>query len=84
MDEPFLINVIYQNVAHEFQTHIRWMGYTHKIEVDVFGALVHFEPDEERNYRAVLLDPTAESSKEIKPGLLQTIATYLEEQVKSN
>ncbi|MFC6101548.1 hypothetical protein [Olivibacter domesticus] len=59
------------------------MGYTHKIEVDVFGTLVHFEPDEERNYRAILLDPTAESSTEIKPGLLQAIATYLEEQIKS-
>ncbi|MDX3913006.1 MULTISPECIES: hypothetical protein [Olivibacter] len=83
MDESFFITVNYRNTEHSFESRIRWMGYTHKIEVDVYGTPVHFEPDEERNYRAVLVDPTADTSKELTPGLLQAIASYLEEQVKS-
>ena len=29
-------------------------GYTHKFNVDVNGQIIVFEPDEERNYRAVI------------------------------
>lgn len=83
MDESFSISICYQHAEYTFESRIRWMGYIHKIEVDVLGTIVHFEPDEERNYRAVLVNPHEETAKELKPGLLEAIATYLEEQVKS-
>jgi len=83
MDESFLITITYENVEHTFETRILWLGYLHKIEVKVFNTMVYFEPDEERNYRAVLADPLIVAPRDLKPGLLQAIATYLEEQVKA-
>jgi len=34
-----------------------WGGYLHRITAEVDGVPVYFEPDEERNYRAVLAEP---------------------------
>lgn len=82
MDESFLITITYENAEHTFETRILWLGYLHKIEVKVFNTMVYFEPDEERNYRAVLVDPLTVATTDLKPGLLQAIACYLEEQVK--
>jgi len=68
---------------YTFATRILWLGYLHKIEVNIFNTKVYFEPDEERNYRAVLIDLLAVAPRNLKPGLLQAIASYLEEQVKA-
>jgi hypothetical protein len=57
------------------------MGYTYKIAVSLFGSELIFEPDEERNFRAVV-DPAIERTKEYPAEILQKIAQFLEEVFK--
>lgn len=54
------------------------MGYTHKIQVQLEGITILFEPDEERYYRAV----TEHQDRSIDVGLLKAIASTLEETFK--
>lgn len=37
-----------------FPAKFQFLGYTHRFIVNVYGEEVVFEPDEERNYRALL------------------------------
>ncbi len=53
------------------------LGYTHKFQVEVNDQTVLFEPDEERNYRAVIALEQVESSK-MDVGLLKAVAEALE------
>jgi len=56
MDEPFSIMVICQGQEYSFEARLATMGYTHKFYVMINGMEVIYEPDEERNYRAILND----------------------------
>ncbi|HEY1022013.1 MAG TPA: hypothetical protein VGE06_06855, partial [Flavisolibacter sp.] len=56
MEDVFDLPVLYKDEALLFPARLQQTGYTHRFEVDVYGTTVYFEPDEERNYRAVL-DP---------------------------
>jgi hypothetical protein len=56
-------------------------GYTHKFRVELGGHEVFFEPDEERNYRA-MLDPDHRDSAKIDVAFLQAIAAGIEAAVK--
>ena len=81
MEESFKIEIPYENEVHEFEARIIWIFYQHKIEVIVDNIPVLFEPDEERNYRAVVnVDIKYDR---LKPGKLQTIAEYLESILKN-
>lgn len=80
MDEPFELPVCYKNEEMLFPAELQQTGYTHRFRVDVYGQDVFFEPDEERNYRAVV-DPEKISSK-ITVELLQAIAETIESLVK--
>lgn len=51
-------------------------GYTHRISMEVNGVLLHFEPDEERKYRALMDDPSAKTN--VNPALVQAIIDSLE------
>jgi hypothetical protein len=62
-----------------FPAKLLLMGYTHKIEVDVHGVPVLFEPDEERNYRALVME---EHRNKINARLLQQLAEAIERVVK--
>jgi len=53
-------------------------GYTHKFAVDVDGQEVKFEPDEERNYRAVIPYEDLVNGSGADKELLQEIAHTLE------
>jgi hypothetical protein len=75
MDE-FQLAVRYDGREISFPAKLLLMGYTHKIEVDIDGVKVIFEPDEERNYRA-LVNQSAVNTVNI--GLLQAIAHKLNE-----
>ena len=48
-------------------------GFTHKFRVDVNGQVILFEPDEERNYRAVIDYADIDKNKNIDVGLLKEI-----------
>ncbi len=80
MDEIFDLPVMYKNKEHLFPAELQQSGYSHRFRVEVYGRDVFFEPDEERNYRAVI-DPE-NVSKELSVELLQAIAETIEILVK--
>ena len=82
MDETFTLDVSYKGEDLEFEGKLLLSGYLHKIEIDVNGTPVFFEPDEERNYRA-LVGPDQIDDKYLSVGLLQAIAQRLESLLKS-
>ena len=54
MDEPFDLPVTYKGEELLFPFELLMLGYTHKFQVEVNGQTILFEPDEERNDRAVV------------------------------
>jgi len=74
MAETFRLPVEYEGREEEYPAQIINHGYTQKVQVEVEGITVTFEPDEEGNYRA-LIDPLISSSVDM--GLLQAISETL-------
>ncbi len=72
MNEPFELPVTYKGEELHFPTRLQQLGYTHRIVVDVNGQQVFFEPDEERNYKAII--EQEKLNKQISVELLQAIA----------
>ena len=81
MPDSFDISIVYRDQELSFPAELRVYGYTHKIAVTINGNQVLFEPDEERNYRAVLAEEDLQK-KHIDAGLLQAIAAELEAALK--
>lgn len=81
MPESFLLSVQYKNEEKQFESELRAFGYSHKIAVNVEGIEIIFEPDEERNYRAVLTEPEI-NKKKIDIELLRLITEELESNFK--
>ena len=81
MTETFTLRVQYKKQERNFDAELRVFGYTHKIAIVIDKVEILFEPDEERNYRAVLPDATG---KEKLPDaeLLRAIAMELESAFK--
>ncbi len=82
MDEPFSILVICQGQEYSFEARLATVGYTHKFYVMINGMEVIYEPDEERNYRAILNHDQSDISEIITPYLLETIVHYIEASIK--
>lgn len=78
MDEYFEIPVTYQGEERAFISQHLITGYTHKIEVNVDGQLILFEPDEEQNYRAIMNQAQLEKGIQVDGQLLQAIAAVIE------
>jgi hypothetical protein len=75
MAESFTLVVNYKGKEYQLDSELRVFGYTHKVAIKLEEEEILFEPDEERNYRAVI----PEGPKiEIDIGLIQTIAKELE------
>ncbi len=81
MGEGFTLTVIYKGEQKILDAELRVMGYTHKIAVNINDLEVLFEPDEERNYRAVVSD-TDINKKQIDVELIKLIAAELEANLK--
>ena len=81
MSESFTLTVHYKGEERSFDSELRVMGYTHKIAVNIDGTEVLFEPDEERNYRAVLSEKDI-NKKDIDAQLIGLIAAELEANLK--
>ncbi|GAA4321508.1 hypothetical protein [Flaviaesturariibacter amylovorans] len=75
--QSFDLPVTYKGKEYSFPASLVQRGYAHRIEVDVDGTPVYFEWDEERKFRA-LIDPDAESSSTVDPGLVQALMQTLE------
>lgn len=72
MNEPFELPVWYKGEELLFPVQLKQAGYSHLIVVDVYGQDVVFEPDEERNYKAIVQAETL--PKQVSPELLRAIA----------
>ncbi|PSR56061.1 hypothetical protein AHMF7605_22445 [Adhaeribacter arboris] len=77
MDDYFELPVTYKGEEYLFPVRLVQTGYTHKLEVNVDGVHVFFEPDDEQNYRA-LVDEFQLKNFKIEVGLLQAIAEVIE------
>ncbi len=77
MGERFEIPVTYMGREQLFFAEMVATGYSYKIYVDVDGQQISFEPDEERNFRAVIADPDYASVNKIDRHLLEEIANTL-------
>ena len=77
MDEKFELPVIYNGKQLLFPAKLIRIGYTYKIEVDVHGTPIFFEPDEERNWRAIMHSETS-TLKEPDQAVLQSIVDAIE------
>jgi hypothetical protein len=79
MTEPFVLTVNHKDKDIDFPAQFLRTGYSYKIQVDIYGVLINFEPDEERNWRAITDSVQLRHERAITPELLQAIATSLEE-----
>jgi hypothetical protein len=78
MAQYFPLYITYQGKQREFEAQLLHLGYLHKVQVEIDGVNVMFEPDEERNYRALVSEQEVEKSKTLSIGLLQAIAEKLQ------
>ena len=63
----------------EFPARLLKYGYTVTLEVDIEGTKVHYEPDEERDWRAVIPYEEVPLNKRIDANLLKSITEVIEE-----
>ena len=82
MNEPFELPVTYKGEELNFPARLLQLGYTHRFMVELNGIEVAFEPDEERNYRALVDISLLERNKKLDIELLQVIANTLESIVR--
>jgi hypothetical protein len=55
MEESFEIPVTYKNREHNFHAVLQRVGYSYRIVVRINETSICFEPDEERNFRVVMM-----------------------------
>lgn len=78
MSELLSIPVNFQGNELEFEARFFDYGFSHRVEVNINGIPVIFEPDEERNYRALINARQLEANiSTLNIGLLQAIARRL-------
>jgi hypothetical protein len=82
MNESFDIPVSFKGETLFFSSRLLQCGYTHKFVVDVYGQPVYFEPDEERNYRAIIETADINTNKELNFELLKAVAHAIEAIIK--
>jgi uncharacterized metal-binding protein YceD (DUF177 family) len=78
MDEDFELPVQHEGKELLFTSRLLHYGYLHRFEVEVNGQKVLFEPDEERNYRAMVDPLEVDRMKKKDIDLLQAIAEALQ------
>lgn len=79
MDDYFNIPVQVDGKEREFEARLLFHGYIHRVEVIVDEVPVLFEPDEERNYRALVsLEQLEGKGKNLKRNVLEAIAKVLQ------
>jgi hypothetical protein len=83
MDEGFELPVLFNNVELSFPAKLLNYGYSYKLEVDIEGEKILFEPDEERNWRALTTAADLSTNKKISIDLLKAIALSIEKIVQS-
>jgi hypothetical protein len=82
MDEQFELSVEYKGKQLMLNASLLVTGYTHKFSVDINGQIIIFEPDEERNYRAVISYDDIGNNKPVDIELLKQITKAIARIVK--
>jgi hypothetical protein len=82
MDEGFELPVSFNKKELSFPVRLLNYGYSYKLEVDIDGDKILFEPDEERNWRALVAYEEINTNKKINIELLKAIALSIEEIMK--
>lgn len=78
MKDFFELPVQFKGENLSFTSRLMQLGYTHKFLVEVEGQPVYFEPDEERNYRAIIETADIKTCKALNLELLKAVAHALE------
>lgn len=82
MDEQFELPVEFKGQQLMLKASLQVIGYAHKFNVEVNGQNIMFEPDEERNYRAVIPYNDINNKIFIDKELVKVIAASIEEIVR--
>jgi hypothetical protein len=82
MDDSFIIYILHKSQEIGFPARLLTYGYSYKIEVDIKDNKVFFEPDEERNWRALIGYEELERNKHVDQELLKAIAEAIGEITK--
>ena len=78
MTDSFILELVYKDEKKVFDAEFHKPSrFTHRMVVNIDGAQVKFEPDEERNYRAVLSNDG--HSPVPDAGLVKAVAEKLHE-----
>ena len=78
--EVFELPIDYKGTERMISCQLAPMGYTYKIYAEADGYEIIFEPDEERNFRAVMEDVDAVSKVDIQ--LVRDIGVALEKHLR--
>ncbi|HPH33036.1 MAG TPA: hypothetical protein PLB49_14350 [Chitinophagaceae bacterium] len=77
MEPDFMLPVSFDEKDIELPVKVVQFGYVVKLEVEIEGTIVTFEPDEERNWRAVLGFEDLIAGKKVKKELLEAVASVI-------
>jgi hypothetical protein len=77
MDNTFDIPLTYKSKDISFPAEYVGTGSSYKINVDVFGQVISFEPDEERNFRALVSYEDLQATDSVDKILVEQIARQL-------
>ena len=77
MDE-FELPVSFNKKEFNFPARLLNYGYSYKLEVDIDGDKILFEPDEERNWRALVAYEDIDNNKKINIDMLKAIVASIE------
>lgn len=78
MEDNFIIDISNDGVEMNFEARLIPFGYSYKIIINVNNIEVSFEPDENRDYRAIVQDQVQASLKERDKLIIQLIIDRLE------
>jgi len=78
MEDSFSINVDFKGKEYSFEARLATVGYTHKFYIVINGVEVTFEPDEERNYRAILNTSDHSSIKGVDIELIKAVGEKIQ------
>ena len=76
--ESFLLPVTFNNKTVEYSAQLLQYAYSYKLEIDIDGTKLQFEPDEERNWRALISFEDMQANKKLNPDLIKAIAQAIE------
>ena len=77
MSEQFELPVSFKGKEWMLPAEFMSMGYTHRIKITVNGTALFFEPDEEKNYRAILENTEKDGLKAPDREFVQKISETL-------